>query len=582
MGNRIYQNDRMGYGIAKRGLHVKNEAYWFYKRLGIEIGKNPKEVKLKQYMDGLREQMKKDMVEGKAIYPAAMPFYQTKAWIEEKNDTLFRIFQKMPKGGLLHVHSAAALSTDAYLELLKKWSIDTKKEPENFPAIVVVTKYEGGDGKYIEGMLLFDYQLKNAEGVETVKFMDIMEDEEKIADLKKKLCISEDATGQAVDIWTEFSRIFARIDNLYTNADFYLKYHIAFFAECSRDNIDYVEIRSGFQEFSPSGPANDGSDMGEKIWCYADRHEEYHVDRHLYFKELAARVEPENPDRRFLELLCEALKKAKKDGLVTGEFRFRVILNANRSLDPAKERDLEVLSKKVDAAISLKEKYGYQELIIGFDFVNEEDRGMPTSNYVDAVIYQPFGTGYVHQKEYEDTRYRIRHIDFFLHDGESCWKSNDNVTDAALISKHRIGHGFNMNLFSKTAEEITTYRAGEGGEPLIEPVLEICPISNQLLHYYRDIRNHSAYELMKNGICCVIANDDPLILGNAGLSYDYWEAYVGMELPLEAIKASVYITLLYRDFFYGSNAVFKYEDAMSMLNAKWNEFVNVITKELHI
>ena len=31
---------------------------------------------------------------------------------------LLGIFRRMPKGGLLHVHSAAALSTDGYLELL--------------------------------------------------------------------------------------------------------------------------------------------------------------------------------------------------------------------------------------------------------------------------------------------------------------------------------------------------------------------------------------------------------------------------------------------------------------------------------
>lgn len=583
MGNRIYRSGRTGYGQKKNEINTRNEVYWFYKRLEIEIGKrNPKEKKLKQYMDDLREQMKKEMVEGTALYPAAMPFYHTKAYLKEKDDILLHIFRKMPKGGLLHVHSAGALSTDGYMELLKSWSIKTQEDPENFPPIVVVTKCEEAETKYLEGMLLFAYQLVGAENIETVSFAGIMDNNEEMKKLKKKLSICEDATGQAVDIWTEFNHIFARIDNLFTNTNFYLEYHIAFFAECSADNIDYVEMRSGFQEFSLSGQGEDGMNIEGEIWSYAGRHPEYHVDRHLYFKELTAQIDPVNPDERFLILLTEAREEAQRRELIPETFRFRIILNARRDLDPANEKELEKLSQKVDSAISLKENHKYAELIIGFDFVSEEDRGVPTAKYVDSIIYQPFGTGYKHTEEFEDKRYRIRRIDFFLHDGESCWKSDDNITDAAIISRHRIGHGFNMNLFRGTLDEITTYHLSEGSEKLIEPVLEICPVSNQLLHYYRDIRNHSAYELMKNGICCVIANDDPLLLGNGGLSYDYWEAYVGMELPLEAIKASVYIAFLYQNFSYGPEAAFKYDDAMEQLNQEWDVFVDDVCSEFHI
>ncbi len=582
MGNRVYQHDKDGYERKKRGINLKNDLYWFYKRLEIEIRKNPKEVKLKKYMDSLREQMKKEMVEGETLYPSAIPFYQTKKCLNERKDTLLQIFRKMPKGGLLHVHSAAALSMDGYIALLKSWSEMSKADPKKIPQIVVVTKCEETDSKYLEGMLLFDYQLVGAKNVEYVSFAGIMNNDEEMEKLKKKLSICEDATGGAVDIWTEFNHIFARIDNLFTNADFYREYHAAFFVECHRDNIDYVEMRSGFQEFCLPGNAEDGTDAAGKIWSYMDRHPEYHVDRHLYFKELTAKTDPVNPDEQFLLLLREAKAEAIKRKLIPDEFQFRIILNARRDLDPAKEQELKKLSQKVDAAISLKENHKYADLIIGFDFVSEEDRGEATYKYVDSIIYQPFGTGYEHTEEFRDKRSRICRIDFFLHDGESCWKSDDNVTDAAIISRHRIGHGFNMNLFRETAEEITMYQSGESSEKLIEPVLEICPISNQLLHYYRDIRNHSAYELMKNGICCVIANDDPLILGNAGLSYDYWEAYVGMELPLEAVKASVYIAFLYKNYCYGENSAFKYDDAMTELNQEWDKFVDEVCAEFSI
>ncbi|MCM1387039.1 MAG: hypothetical protein NC231_06915 [Bacillus sp. (in: Bacteria)] len=574
MGNSVYQDDIAKYGWEKKAIDILNEARWFYKRLDIKIGKdNPKEAKLRQYMDALREDRKKKMVTGEELYPAAVPFYHVKEWIKERGDTLWRIFRKMPKGGLLHVHSAAALSTDAYLELLKEWSVKALHEPDKFPPIVVVTRCEERETKYLEGMLLFVYQLRGAENIEVVSLAHIMNNEMEMEKLKKKLSICSDESEKTIDIWREFNHIFARIDNLFTNEDFYREYHIAFFKECAEDNIGYVEMRSGFQEFCSVEAENE-------IWSYAGRHQEYHVDRHLYFKELTAQTDPQNPDGRFLILLEEARLEALRRGLIPETFSFRIILNARRDLDPAKEAELAKLSMKVDAAITLKEKPEYAKRIIGFDFVSEEDRGQPTSAYVETVIYQPFGAGYGYESP--DKSERIKRINFFLHDGESCWKADDNVTDAAIVSKHRIGHGFNMNLFRATADEITAYHEGEEREKLIEPVLEICPISNQLLHYYHDIRNHSAYELMKNGICCVIANDDPLLLGNGGLSYDYWEAYVGMELPMEAIKASVYIAFLYRQFSYGAKSVFPYDDAMEELNGEWNRFVDEMCAELRI
>ena len=46
----------------------------------------------------------------------AKPFYSTKSIIEE--GPLFNVFREMPKGGLLYVHSSAALSIECYKELL--------------------------------------------------------------------------------------------------------------------------------------------------------------------------------------------------------------------------------------------------------------------------------------------------------------------------------------------------------------------------------------------------------------------------------------------------------------------------------
>lgn len=565
MANKLYQQTKKEYQLERGKLEARDESRWFYKSLGIRLNRQ-KELDVADHMEELRNKMKDDVVNGKTIYPAAIPFYLLKSELDDKQNELLSVFQVMPKGGLLHVHSSGALSTDGFLELLERWCNHSQEEKVIYPDIMVIRKCSPIEEKYIEGMLLFSYQCPNVpEGTVIVSVLDVIRNPEEKEWLKEKLSISTDKNGKATDIWKEFNLIFARIDSLFTNRVFYTLYHASFFLECIEDRIYYVELRCGFQEFQDV-QGKDG--IG---WTYADRHANYRAARHLYYKELIEEANPENPDTDFLEALLEAQEMVKD----MGKIHFRVILNARRDLDPSKPEELAKLSKKVDTAIQIHEMGDdkFEKLVIGFDFVSEEDRGKKTSEYANQIIYKAVGEGYDAPSSLKkDDRPRIQRINFFLHDGESSWKKDDNIMDAAMISKHRIGHGFNMNQYPEVVRTITNRKQDEN--KLAEPVLEICPISNQVLRYNTDIRNHSAYELMKNGVCCVFANDDPLIFGNVGLSYDYWMAYVGMELPLEAIKASVYIAFLYRNYSYADGEEFNYKDTYRYFSLVWDSFID--------
>ncbi|QKX05499.1 adenosine kinase [Aquimarina sp. TRL1] len=216
--------------------------------------------------------------------------------------------------------------------------------------------------------------------------------------------------------------------------------------------------------------------------------------------------------------------------------------------------DVKAIDTQIKQAFDLKQKY--PDLISGFDLVAEEDRGHTVAYYeknwklIDS-LQQTLGV----------------QLPLFLHAGESKSSKNQNLIDVSLLNNKRIGHGLNLLLYPEVMEQIKEKNM----------LIEVSPLSNQILGYVNDLRNHPARVLMANGLQCSINSDDPGVFGYQGLSYDFTMACIAWELDLRAIKKMVFNSIEYSGM-----PLEKKKKALQQLQSDWDTFIKDQTKLLEI
>lgn len=586
----LYENNELEQKKRSNTLNRLDNEQWFYLKgefplLQSQIKEEEKifllteeEKMLEAEMGKLREDYRKQNEDSQDPFIAERPFYDIKTKIEDSS--LFKnVFRPMPKGGLLHIHSSAALSLESFKKMLIEWD-------GCYPSNSDITKCVGKsifvvteDFPLAEGGSIPKCSLYYLNSIKTM-----MATNPTLKEVIQPICnylLSEDLWNVLCDmlafcssrteksnyIWDELNLMFIRIDNLFLDKEFYTKYHKCFFEECVDDNIEYVELRSGYAAFTDMN-ASDAARLGVEhltVLC-----SEYSYKKHFYFKEMLMDLDYNKPE--FLDAILDALDAANKEK--HSNLSVKIILNVRRDLNPKEEKDNQKIISRLDYAIRYhrdkKNFEKYNQYVIGFDFVSEEDRGRPTSEYLQ-YIYGNMST------DIEDIgkQPRINLIDFYLHDGESNWNDNHNIVDAVNVSKYRIGHGFNMGKHPGVVNNLVFTESETNYARCFQttfPFLEICLISNQLLGYCSDLRNHYAYVLMKSGVQCVLGNDDPFMFGNSGLSYDFWMAYVGMNLDFSSIKRLVYNSIVPLDY--------ETSTANTEFDKKWEEFVNTALNQL--
>ena len=163
----------------------------------------------------------------------------------------------------------------------------------------------------------------------------------------------------------------------------------------------------------------------------------------------------------------------------------------------------ETVPARLEYARHLIEKY--PGVVIGFDMVGDE-HGKDLSYYGEVLT--------------------AGNVPVIMHAGESVLQENHNVEYALDLGISRVGHGINLYMHPQAEA-----RAKESGL-----MLEVCPLSNQLLGYIPDLREHPAAKYIKNGMNVTISSDDCAIFDTAFITDDLLLAYLCWDLSLADIK----------------------------------------------
>ena len=93
----------------------------------------------------------------------------------------------------------------------------------------------------------------------------------------------------------------------------------------------------------------------------------------------------------------------------------------------------------------------------------------------------------------------------------------------------------------------------------------------QVLALVQDLRNHPASILLQEGFPVIISSDDPSLWGATGLSFDYYEAFMGLaglKMDLKLLKKLALNSLEYSK----SDAKCK-----RLFTRKWDEYMKTFS-----
>ena len=202
------------------------------------------------------------------------------------------------------------------------------------------------------------------------------------------------------------------------------------------------------------------------------------------------------------------------------------------------------LTADLREALRLRKKY--PQWVAGFDLVGEEDPLPDLSTCVDAFL----------NIDKEARKLGIT-LPYYFHAGESNRTNNSDIVEAIMLRSKRIGHGLALIKHPALMDKVRERHIA----------IEVCPISNQVLGYVADLRNHPAVYWIRSGVPVTLNPDDPGMMGYT-FSYDFYEAFMAWDLNLSDLKMLAMNSIKYSSLSEPEKLV-----TLSKWKDKWTVFI---------
>jgi len=367
-----------------------------------------------------------------------------------ESSQLYKTLNRMPKGGILHLHLTASVGVDYLVDVISYgdhlWINNAKN----------LIRYSQTP--------LEDFQLLKSHraSLSDVAHFD--------RELKEKLILTEKDlhTKESSVIWCNFQYRFIMANDLYNYRDFFKKCFYQSMKIFAEQNLLIVEYRHIFGMLFDEN--NTFLTIEEEVAVIQEVYHQFRAEHPLFE----------------VRIISCGLKVLGTTGV------------------------------NVSVENTLKAKRLLPDMVTGYDLVCEEDPNETTLFFLDQIIKL---------KLREEAEPDLK-MELYLHGGETNSTKNENLYDSLLLGVKRIGHGLAI-LNSPKLQKLVKKR---------NILIEVSPISNMVLGYTLDLRNHAAKTLMARGVQISINSDDPSFFGYDGVTLDYAYAFLAWELDIADLK----------------------------------------------
>ncbi len=541
-------------------------------------------------------------------FPASRPFYKVKKLYEDSD--IWSTFKNMPKGGLLHMHTSSSVTPEWILDTLVNASenkndcgasyVVLDKDPHKYGKLTF-KEPEGGAYAKVTRRLLYE-ENDGALGRELIQLMSF----------------GSDRIDSIDYIWDEFNNCFSKTDDLLKNPKFYEAYYTEAFKQLVDDNVEYLELRSNFAKF-------DDEDTDEEHFLRLLMEAEKNANDYAK-KQATAHIY--NNERKFKLriILCGNRSKSRKFDVISKMVKavklscipeysdyiigFDIVSEEDRGCNTAiytqfiissqiykfinfyfhdGETSWQFNTNMADAYMLSNRRVGHGFGIHSFPNLTDDlsyEQDTPIHKTVDDTVaasvneyckiiekvFEEIGT----KPELNTDEKKITYLIGKITEKIDYAKKDETQLGAEQLKPEQLDE-------IRVLRELLKNEAFNGNKKTYTPALEICPISNQMLRYTPDLRLHPAVTLMHRGVQCVLANDDPQIFGNIGLTYDFISAFMAWNLDIWQIKQLIVNSLVYSAIPRDENSIVRnnaedkpYSDivtALSRFNVLWHIFL---------